>query len=75
MLLRNRLKKFANEAGVSVVNCGAGWGGRYAYTESGYPEFKVCGFKTKEEARRHWLVSAFGENTATALLKLLENQK
>jgi len=66
------LKKFADEAGVLIVDCGPGWGGRYGFKTVDLPNSTVCGFKTKAAARRAWADETFGERAAAALVKLLE---
>lgn len=69
------LKWFADQAGVIVVPCGPGWGGRYGYTTKDCPNATTCGFKTKLEARQHWAEYTFGEAAAQALFKLLDTTR
>ena len=66
------LEQFAKKAGVTIVACGPGWGGRIGYTEKGHPNCTVCGFRTEQSAYKSWLKSTFGEHTAKALMKLLK---
>ena len=65
------LEEFAKDAGVSIVDCGEGWGGRLGYTESDYPNSSTCGFRTEKAAYKAWLEDKFGKHTAKAILKLL----
>jgi hypothetical protein len=65
------LRSFANEAGVSVVKCGPGWGGPYGYKTLDFPNGMVCGFKTVREARESWAMETFGDQAAKAVFKLL----
>lgn len=67
------LKQFADNGGCRVVEVGRGYGGRYGYTTTDHPNSTTCGFKTKREARKHWLESTFGD-AAGAVLGLL-NEK
>lgn len=66
------LNEFADAAGVSIVECGPGWGGRYGYTTKDYPNCTECGYRTKKAAREGWAVQTFGEQAAKALFALLE---
>lgn len=54
------LKQFANLAGVTIVDCGPGWHGRYGYSNADAPNCTTCGFKTKQAAREGWLRDTFG---------------
>ena len=65
------LKQFADMAGVSVKECGPGWGGRYGYVTDDAPNCMECGYKTKNSARKAWLMNTFGDKTATAVQALL----
>lgn len=65
------LKQFAGEAGVEIVECGPGWGGRYGYTTKDMPNSTVCGFRTKDAAYKAWLEDTFGELAAKAVARLL----
>ena len=65
------LEQFATEAGVKITSCDKEWGGTVAYTEKDHPKTTVCGFRTKDQAYVHWLISTFGPSTARAVRKLL----
>lgn len=69
------LRQFADMAGVSVILCGPGWGGRYGYVTVKHPNSTHCGFKTAAEAREAWAINTFGEQAARALFALLRSQK
>jgi hypothetical protein len=66
------LEEFAKDAGVSIIDCGEGWGGRLGYTEIDFPNCSTCGFKTEKAAYKSWLEDKFGKQTAKAILKLLK---
>lgn len=66
-----KLKQFADKAGMVVVDCGAGWRGRYGYSTDDAPNCTTCGFKTKQAAREGWLRDTFGTVCGDAVLKLL----
>ena len=66
------LEQFAIAAGVEIIDCEAGWGGRIGYTEKDCPNSSVCGFRSKKQAYKRWLADAFGENTSKAIMQLLE---
>lgn len=65
------LEQFAKNAGVKIVACDPGWGGRIGYTEKDHPNCTVCGFRTEQAAYKSWLKSAFGKHAARAVVKLL----
>lgn len=65
------IEKFAITCGVTIVECGEGWGGKIGYKQVDYPNSSVCGFKTKEAAYKHWLKNKFGEQTSKEIVKLL----
>lgn len=67
------LEEFAKQAGVALVDCGPGWGGRIGYRTRDYPNTTVCGFRSESSAYKEWARATFGENTAKALIKLLAN--
>ena len=65
------LEEFAKDAGVYIVDCGEGWGGRIGYKEKEYPNCTTCGFRTEKSAYKSWFNDRFGYDTAKAILKLL----
>lgn len=66
------LKEFAIESGVTVFECEPGWGGKYGYTESQFPQSRVNGFRSQKACYEDWFKCKFGEQTAKALMKLLK---
>lgn len=69
------LNQFAAEAGVSFFRCEPEWGGTWAYRTADYPNSTHCGYKTRRDALRSWMVDAFGERSANALEKIIESSK
>lgn len=67
----NAVRKFARSAGVRIIDNGHPYNERYHYTEKGYPNTTVGGFRTERAAYAHWLASSFGENTSRAILALI----
>lgn len=68
-----KLEQFAKEAGVTIVDCGPGWGGRVGYKMKDHPNSTYCGFRSAQSAYKHWLKGTFGEHTAKAVMKLLSS--
>jgi hypothetical protein len=66
------LEEFAKDAGVKIVDCGKGWGGKIGYKEDEFPNHTTCGFKTEKAAYKSWFEDRFGKQTAKAILKLLK---
>lgn len=66
------LEEFAKDAGVIIVDCGEGWGGRIGYKEKEYPNCTTCGFRTEKAAYKSWFEDRFGKDTTKAILKLLK---
>ena len=46
-------------------------GGNYGYSTADAPNIMTVGFKTREEAYRHWLKSRLGEKIANAIVELI----
>jgi len=69
------LEEFAKDAGVVLVDCGEGWGGRVGYKTSDAPNCTNCGYRTAKSAYKAWLTDTFGEGAAKAVLKLLKEKK
>lgn len=69
------LEEFAKKCGVIVSECGHGWGGRYGWATKDAPDSMVCGFRTHKSAYRSWMRETFGEGTAKAVYKLLEENE
>ena len=65
------LENFAKLAGVKIVDCGTGWGGRIGYTTTDAPNCTCCGYKTKLAAYKAWLEDTYGARAGNALLELL----
>jgi hypothetical protein len=70
--INKNLEKFAKDAGVILVDCGEGWGGRIGWATKDYPNSQFCGYRTENSAYKAWLNDTFGETTAKAILKLLK---
>ena len=68
------LKKFCDLAGCVVVLCGPGWGGKYGYSTKDCPQCMTCGFKTKREARKRFVMDTFGDYAGSAVFSLLEEE-
>lgn len=66
------LRTFARLAGVRVIICGGGWGGRYGYIQLDNPNCHYCGFKSANAAYEGWLKDTYPEKLYEAMLKLLE---
>lgn len=69
------LESFAQDAGVTLIECDSSWGGRIGYKEADHPNMSTCGFRTPNSAYKHWLEGTFGQKTGKAVLKLIANQK
>lgn len=69
-----KLRAFARLAGVRVIICGGGWGGKYGYTLLDAPNCQYCGFKSAKEAYEGWLKDTYPEKLYNAMLKLLEEK-
>jgi hypothetical protein len=65
------LEQFAKEAGVELVDCGPGWGGRIGYKTKDNPNCTECGYRTKKSAYKGWLENTFGACISKAVIKLL----
>ena len=65
------LKQFAEDAGVTIVLCGPGWGGKYGYKTKDNPYSTHNGYSTKREAYEAWAAGTFGEHAGAALIRLL----
>ena len=48
-------------AHLEITQCTPDWGGTYAWGNRG-KKFRVCGFKTEMDARRHAVADAIGDN-------------
>ena len=66
------LEEFAKKSGVTIVECGPGWGGPIGYTLKDSPNVTECGHRTEAAAYKHWAKSTFGEKTAKAIMGLLK---
>ena len=69
--MKPTLKQFAEDAGVIVIPCGPGWGGKYGYKTRDCPGVTFNGYKTKQDAYRTWASDTFGEKAGEALTRLL----
>lgn len=69
------LEEFAKDAGVEIVRCDKDWGGTYGFTIKDSPNCTWCGFRSERAAYQRWLESTFGDQTATAIKKLLRRAK
>lgn len=70
MTARELLKQFATDCGVTLVDCGEGWGGRIGYQLKDWPNCTTCGFRSENAAYEAWMKDTFGEATAKGLVKL-----
>ena len=68
------LEEFAKAAGVKLVDCGEGWGGRIGYQTADHPNCTTCGYRTNQAAYKGWLKDTFGNRTAKAVTKLLKEK-
>jgi hypothetical protein len=66
------LEQFAKLAGVVLVDCDPGWGGRIGYKTQDCPSATFCGYRTAGAAYKAWLKDTFGEHAAKAVMKLLK---
>jgi hypothetical protein len=67
-----KLRKFAAESGVTIVECDASvWGGRYGWKSEDFPNCTTNGFKTKADAYIGWAEETFGPKAAQALFHFL----
>lgn len=66
------LKEFAVLGGVKIIECGKGWKGKYGYTTADSTKSTYCGFKTDDDAYKHWLTGTFGGVAGQAVQKLLK---
>lgn len=69
------LEDFAKAAGVSIVDCGEGWGGRIGYKTEDSPNCTFAGFRTTNAAYTAWAEGTFGKKATKALLKLLKGNQ
>lgn len=69
--MNTTLKQFAEDAGVTIVLCGPGWGGKYGYKTKDHPYSTHNGYKTKREAYEAWAIDTFGNRAGVALVRLL----
>jgi hypothetical protein len=68
------LEEFAKKCGVTIVDCGRGWTGKYGFKEIDWPNCTTCGFRTESAAYKRWLIEKFGPTTAKVVLKLLKGK-
>lgn len=66
------LEEFAKKAGVKLILCGPGYGGKYGYITEDCPNSSVNGFRTEKSALKQWAKDTFGNKTAKALFSLLD---
>ena len=68
------LEQFAKSAGVTLVDCDPGWGGRIGYKTKDHPNCTEAGYRTHQSAYKGWAENTFGAGAAKALFKLLNQQ-
>ena len=66
------LEEFAKDAGVVTFDCGEGWGGKWGYYMTEFPNVHFCGYRTEQSTYKGWLQEQFGDTLSKSVLKLLK---